>query len=320
MPLPTILVTDTIRSAVKGQSHGGVHLVDLDSGKHRKVLDWNDPNINWEGRGGDRGLRGIAFHGDEILMVASNELFVFDQEFRVKRSYRNRFLHLAHEVFLDGHTLYISSTGFDSILAFDLALGEFTRAWVFRIGPPPGAPTPPGPPEPPKPRAGIYDPRTERGPAPGDTVHLNHVWLESDRLYFSGVRFRKMLYFDGKGAVLPYATIPDWTHNARPYKGGVLCNSTASDAVIHTDIGGNVLKSYAIPRYDQSALLNVPTTQDVARQAFGRGLTTTPEFVIGASSPTTVTIYDEASAKVLKSINLTMDVRNAPHGLAVWPY
>ena len=38
------------------------------------------------------------------------------------------------------------------------------------------------------------------------------------------------------------------------------------------------------------------------------------------SSPSTVSVYDLAANTRLLSVNLTMDVRNAIHGLAVWPY
>ena len=60
MPLPTVLMTDVIRSARQGDAHGGAYLIDLESGSFDKVLDWNRVEIDWEGRGMGRGLRGIA--------------------------------------------------------------------------------------------------------------------------------------------------------------------------------------------------------------------------------------------------------------------
>ena len=59
----------------------------------------------------------------------------------------------------------------------------------------------------------------------------------------------------------------------------------------------------------------------VARPSFARGLCTlSPSIVAGGSSPSTVSVYDLAANQRLLSVNLTMDVRNAIHGLAVWPY
>ena len=40
----------------------------------------------------------------------------------------------------------------------------------------------------------------------------------------------------------------------------------------------------------------------------------------GGSSPSTVTLYDLAQNERVLSVNLTMDVRNAIHGLEVWPF
>jgi len=90
-PLPTVITTSVIRSAHQGDSHGGIYLVDLNSGDFRQVVDWNDPSINWEGRGMDRGLRGIAFFQDEIYIAASDQIFVYDMDFTIQRSFRNRF-------------------------------------------------------------------------------------------------------------------------------------------------------------------------------------------------------------------------------------
>ncbi|MGI9263906.1 MAG: hypothetical protein ACR2QU_03185, partial [Gammaproteobacteria bacterium] len=59
----------------------------------------------------------------------------------------------------------------------------------------------------------------------------------------------------------------------------------------------------------------------IARQGFGRGLCLVDDEVIAAgSSPSTVTLHDLSSMKTTLSINLTLDVRNAIHGLEVWPY
>ncbi len=47
-------------------------------------------------------------------------------------SFRNTYLHLCHEIFIDGDRLYLASTGFDSVLEYDLATGAFTRGWCLR--------------------------------------------------------------------------------------------------------------------------------------------------------------------------------------------
>ena len=59
----------------------------------------------------------------------------------------------------------------------------------------------------------------------------------------------------------------------------------------------------------------------LARQGFGRGLCMISDTELAAgSSPSTITIYDLESQKPTKVVNLSMDVRNAIHGLEVWPF
>ncbi len=54
---------------------------------------------------------------------------------------------------------------------------------------------------------------------------------------------------------------------------------------------------------------------------FARGLCVLSNTVVaGGSSPSTVSLYDLAANCRLLSVNLSMDVRNAIHGLACWPY
>ena len=72
----TILVaTSVVRGSCQGESHGGVYLVDLEARKATQTVDWNRMDIDWQGRGWDRGLRGIAFNDGQVCIAASDELF-----------------------------------------------------------------------------------------------------------------------------------------------------------------------------------------------------------------------------------------------------
>ena len=42
--------------------------------------------------------------------------------------------------------------------------------------------------------------------------------------------------------------------------------------------------------------------------------------VAAGSSPSTITLHDLDSMQTTLTINLSMDIRNAVHGLEVWPY
>ena len=132
--LPKVITTSVIRSTRQGESHGGVYLVDLESGDFEQVIDWNDPAISWEGRGGDRGLRGIAFYRDQVYIAASDEVFVYNRDFELLESHRNNYLKHCHEICIAADTLYLTSTAVNSVLQFDLVTKRFTcgHAIVYR--------------------------------------------------------------------------------------------------------------------------------------------------------------------------------------------
>ncbi len=313
MPLPTVLMTDVIRSTQQGQSHGGAYLIDLEAGSFRQVIDHNTADINWEGRGMGRGLRGIAFDGPDIYIAASDELFVYDQQFSLLRSHTCPNLHHAHEVYLDGRRLYVTSTSNDSILEFDLDQRMFTSAWRLL---PEQRPGPSGLPI----SVSRYDPRSARGPKRDDAFHINSVWRHEGKTLVSGTVLPLILSIEGT-RLTPFAKIPAGTHNARPYAGGILCNSTDHDCAMRCDLGARPKARYPIPAYDPGQLIAGDTPGDHARQGFARGLCTTEDgLLIVGSSPGTVSVFDLESRELLKSVSVTMDVRNAPHGLELWPY
>lgn len=325
--LPTVVVSSVVRSAHQGDSHGGVYLVDLETGEHRQTIDWNDGSINWEGRGADRGLRGIKFHNGEVYIAASDEVFVFTPGFERLRSFRNPFLKHCHETYIEGDRLYLTSTGFDSILEYDIPSRRFVRGYMLRAVPA-GPPPAPGLPPRMKMAFGVFNPESGQGPPPGDTTHINSVTVRDGVVFAAGVRMPRIIAIrDGRPE--EYAVVPPWTHNARPYGDGTLFNSTERNTVALASRDGTVRAAAPIVMYDESELLNTHLPKDHARQGFARGLCTLdpgPEggtLVAVGSSPSTVSVYrleGPGAPGLVKSVNLTMDIRNAVHGLEVWPF
>jgi hypothetical protein len=313
MPLPTVLMTDVIRSTRQGQSHGGAYLIDLESGAVRQVIDHATANINWEGRGMGRGLRGIAYDDNEIYIAASDELFVYDPDFNLLRSHTCPNLHHAHEICRDGRRLYVTSTTHDSVLEFDLDQRIFSAGWYIRAEQRPG---PSGLPM----SVSRFDPRSAKGPPGEDRFHFNSVWRHKGKTLLSGTVLPLLLAIDGS-RLTPFAKLPVGTHNARPFKDGVLCNATEQDCALRADLAGRPKARFPIPTYDPDTLIASDTPGDHARQGFARGLCTTDDgLLIVGSSPGTVSVFHIESRKLIKSVNVTMDVRNAPHGLELWPY
>jgi hypothetical protein len=304
-----LVTTSVVRGSRQGQSHGGVYLIDLEHRSVRQTIDWNRGDIDWQGRGWDRGLRGIAFDGELVYIAASDELFAFTPDFQPAGSWRNAYLKHCHEIAVHERTLYLTSTSCDSILGFDLDAHEFRWAMhvatdQFRF------------------KASIFDPRTKDGPLMLNKLHVNSIHCTEGGMYMTGLRTGGMLLYNGRQVQMA-AELPPGSHNAQPFRDGVLFNDTEADALRYAGRGeGREDRALKVPRYPEGELLNrdVDATS-VARQAFARGLCVLSDSVVaGGSSPSTVTVYDLAANERLLSVNLTMDVRNAIHGLEVWPY
>ena len=297
-----------VRGSHQGESHGGVYLIDLEQREIRQVIDWNTANIDWQGRGWDRGLRGIAFDGDVVYIAASDELFAYTPQFRLLGSWRNTYLKHCHEIAVWQRTLFLASTGFDSILGFDLDKQEFTWAMhvetqQFRF------------------RGRIYDPRQDDGPLMLNKLHINNVHPTQGGMYIAGTKTGGMLLYNGH-EVRMAVELPPGTHNAQPFRDGVLFNDTEANVLRYSGRSGHEDRAMSVPQYPDDQLQHRGIDQSsVARQGFARGLAVLSDSVVaGGSSPSTVSVYDLKQNQRVLAVNLTMDVRNAIHGLEVWPF
>jgi len=335
--LPLVVATSVIRSTRQGQSHGGVFLIDLATGEHLQVIDWNDGAIDWEGRGGDRGLRGIAFHGGRVFLAASDEIFVFDSLFRRLGSITSPYLKHCHEICIFGDTLYLTSTGYDAILEFDLERWAFRRGVCLR---------------PLRLKGGRFtyhrlvkglasrlarlhpacyrlltlhlsvrrfDPDGPDGPQPLDFYHVNNVHADDYGFSFAGVDLDGIFHCDG-WRLCRVATLPRGTHNARIEAGVVLYQDTEGDRVEVRAPGSGTPEHFLLPTYAEAELVHAHLGRDHARPAFGRGLCVAGDLLIAGSSPATVSAFRRGTPAPLRTVTLTRDVRNAIHGLEVWPH
>ena len=304
---PKLLATSVVRGSQKGQSHGGVYLIDFASQQVDQKIDWNTGDIDFTGRGWDRGLRGIEFTEDAIWIAASDELFCYSPDFERVASYKNGYLRHCHEICKRDNLLFLTSTGFDSLLAFDLHKREFVwglyiskngAEWVGQA----------------------FDPRTQGGPGFVNSYHLNMVRVDGDGISFSGLNTQALLAIASDMSITEVCNLPKGCHNAMPYADGILLNDTASDVVRYA---ARDAKNVAVPvpkyAHDDLEFQGVDDSR-IARQGFGRGLCVIAEgWVAAGSSPSTISIIDIVQGKSCAAVNLTMDIRNAIHGLEVWP-
>lgn len=307
LQLPKLVATSVVRGSEKGQSHGGVYLIDFAEQRVEQKIDWNTGDIDFAGRGWDRGLRGIEFTDDAIWIAASDELFCYSPDFELIDSYRNDYLRHCHEICRRDNLLFLTSTGFDSILAFDLNQRAFVwglylskngQDWVGQA----------------------FDPRTRGGPAFVNSYHLNMVRVDQDGVSFSGLNTQALLALSSDLSVSEICSLPRGCHNAMPYQGGILLNDTAADVVRYVSRSADQV-AIPVPTFATEELeFRGVDDSRIARPGFGRGLCVINDRLIAAgSSPSTVSIINISEGKRLTAVNLTMDIRNAIHGLECWP-
>ena len=306
--LPRLIATSVVRGSEQGDSHGGIFTVDFEKQEAFQHVDWNTSEIEFSGRGWDRGLRGIEFHDDEIYIAASDELFIYSQDFQIQRSFRNPYLKHCHEICKKDKLLFLTSTGYDSILVFDLAAEDFIRGLYIERQYPGW-------------QIQQFSPHSTEGPGLVNNLHLNMVCLHDTGVYFSGLHTGALLHFGKDFEISEICNLPDGSHNARPFRDGVLFNDTKADCVRYVGRNGGD-RAFRISHYpeEQIQFAGIDDSK-IARQGFGRGLCPLSDrFIAGGSSPSTISVYDLYSGKMVVSVNLSMDIRNAIHGLEVWPY
>jgi hypothetical protein len=308
MKLPMLVATSVVRGSEKGESHGGVYVVNFNNCEVNQRIDWNTNEIDFTGRGWDRGLRGIEFFDEKIWIAASDELFCYSPNFELLASYKNPYLKHCHEISGRDHLLFLTSTGYDSLLVFNLKTKSFSWGlYISRNGD--------------QWQGQRFDPLTGGGPPFSNNYHINMVHVEESGVYFSGLNSRALLRLSSDMSISPICSLPEGVHNARPFLDGVIFNDTKGDVIRYISRSGNPL-NLKIPSYKPEELeFNGVDSSRVARQAFGRGLCVVSERLIAAgSSPSTISLYDLESQERVAVVNLTMDIRNAIHGLELWPF
>ena len=304
-----LIATTVVRGSQPGESHGGAYLIDLERQTVDKSIDWNGLDIDWRGHGGGRGLRGIACDRNRVYIASSEQLWAYRPDFTLENSWTNPYLKDCHAIEIHRRTLFLTSTGFDCILAFDLDEMQFVRAYhietaSFRF------------------KARVFDPAGDDGPLELNKLHINSVACNPHGMYIGGLHTGGMLHFNGRSVAMA-AELPGGSHDARPFRDGVLFNDNDAGRLRYCGRGdGAEDRAMTPPVYGQKHLLSTDLDEGpIARQGILRGLCTLSETVVaGGSSPAMVTVHDLAANQSLGSVNLSRDARSAIHGLEVWPY
>ncbi|MDZ4730424.1 MAG: hypothetical protein SH820_10840 [Xanthomonadales bacterium] len=281
-------------------------MLDIEGQAGAQVLSWSYSAISWDGSGGARGLRGIGFAKDQVFIAAHDELMVFSPEFELVAKHRSPYLGGAQGLTVFENRVYVISSAFDAVLAFDLELGQFV--WGLQLSNDDAGV-----------RATPFDPLGTLGPSPRNRLQLQSVCANAKGLFLSGPATLGLLHFDGK-RIAQLVSLPEGARDARPWRDGVLFNDTSADAVrFLTPEHNRVFALLPYPEKDLEPADSADPAQ--GRAGFARGLCVIDnERFVSGSSPLTVTLHNIETMQTVQRFNLDMDVRHCVHSLALWPY
>ena len=238
-----LITTSVVRGSHQGESHGGVYLIDLERREVRQTLDWNKADIDWQGRGWDRGLRGIAFDGETVYIAASDELFAYTPDFKPLGSWRNPYLKHCHEIddsrahavpHVDGAST-ASSASTSTSASSRWAMHVTTEQFRFKA-------------------AHLRSARQRRSADAQQAAHQQRALRAGRHVHHAASRRGGMLLFNGKSVQMA-AELPAGSHNAQPFRDGVLFNDTEANAVRYAGRGeGREDRAMPVPRYRAETL------------------------------------------------------------------
>lgn len=257
----SLLCTTVVRNAPQGSIHGGLHLLDFSTLEHRCLLRWDDPDFDFRGRGGDRGLRGFCTYGGFVFVAAADRVLMLDIEGGIVEEIQHPLLGLLHDVKATPSGFAVVSTRYDSVLFFDAHAWRFTRG--IHLG------------RDLRPR--LFDPGSET-PPDDQYWHLNSVDIGSGsrpRIRVSGLRLKYLVDLT-TGDRDAWPPLPLGTHNAQISRHGLAYCDTERDRLM---LNVNALR---LPQ-------EVPFSQwEGTRSRFMRGLHIADEDIYVGTSPATV--------------------------------
>jgi len=299
-----IIASSVIRSAVRGQSHGGLYVVDSDKKIIRQVLDWTYPHIRWDledNGGGDRGMRGMVFYNDYLYAAGSMYIYKFNKRFELVNKFDNKYFNGTHEMFSIGNILYSIANQFDAIWRFDLDKDEWIDGFYHTLGQPPR----------------LFKPGQEIPHS--DSLHLDSVSVKDGFVWYAGSTTEYLYGFNMD--TLEERQIKLFhrnTHSARWWKDGIVFNRSLESETCY-QIDDKLILTWPTPRMDRG-LITGAIPGDHARAEYTRGMAIENDIIAIGTSPASVHFFSLDSPQPILSTVLSTDIRNSVCGLASYPW
>lgn len=332
---PKIIASSVIRSVNRGESHGGLYVVDFEKETVEQKLDWDYPHIRWTEGGGDKGLRGLVFYGDHLYAAGATHLFKFDRDFRLVDKYTCPCFDGTHELWLYENIIYTISNQFDAILAFDPKNEEWLTGYQHKVETDHETDI----------SFSVFNPM-EDCLTRTDSLHLDSVSVHDDRLYYAGSTTKylyhvSLLKLCAISFNMVYKTLDcdthscssedldlqkiklfhKDTHNAQLYGDGVIYNRSIESQTCYQDFEPHLVNQWDTPKIPQHTLQNV-YSGDHARVAYTRGMVVLGSYICVGTSPAMICLYDieqGTGTDPLMFAQISLDIRNTICGIANYP-
>ena len=297
-----ILASSVIRSTHRGDSHGGLYVIDTTISKTEQVLDWAFEDIRWDlNLGGDRGLRGLIFHNDLLYAAGARHLFIFNKNFELVDQYTHPLLDGTHELAIEDDKIFNISNYYDSILVFDIITKQWLGGFQHQIG--------------------RHPIKFDCMLSQSDSMHLDTVSVKDGIVWYAGST-TEYLYgtnWASMETVHPIKLCFRNTHNANFWKDGIVFNRSLESDTIY-QVGDTLQQRWPTPVFDKSKLTNSGLPADHARTEYTRGMVLGEDSICIGTSPACVHEFELGRDEPISTTRLTCDIRNSICGMTQYQW
>lgn len=303
-----IICSTVVRAAKQGDMHGGLYVIDIDSGKVVHHAPYEMDFVNDNERGGERGLRGICVLPDRIIVSDSAGFIELDKNtYQIKRTHSDRdYFKSIHEICFSNGFLWVTSTAYDAVAKLDLDFNVLDF-WEIKGNSLESS----------KELTGKVSISSEEKTS-DDNYHINSIFADNGKVLVAGL-LTPLYDIETMQEVcaIPYLQahghkIHSFVHNFYKYEDMTIANLTSFNAL---GISKNNI-DFSIHKIPRSSHVTYHI-DSIAKNNWNRGLARKDNILLIGSSPARILVYDLETDEFIKEIKLEEDMKHAIHGLEI---
>lgn len=303
-----IICTTVVRAAKQGDIHGGLYVIDTESGDILHHAPYEMDFINDNERGGERGLRGVCVLHDRIIVSDSAGFIELDKNtYQIKRTHSDRdYFKSIHEICFSDGFLWVTSTAYDAVAKLDLDFNVLDF-WEIKGNSLESS----------KELTGKVSISSEEKTS-DDNYHINSIFADNGKVLVAGL-LTPLYDIETMQEVcaIPYLQahghkIHSFVHNFYKYEDMTIANLTSFNAL---GISKNNI-DFSIHKIPRSSHVTYHI-DSIAKNNWNRGLARKDNILLIGSSPARILVYDLETDEFIKEIKLEEDMKHAIHGLEI---